>query len=90
MVDGEAELLVEMHRTGLAVNLDHRQMRADDYRDLLIEARSDPGNLRKIRKRFEEIVKIDFFGAPGKEEVAALMSDSTSLAPEYSNGTDVF
>jgi hypothetical protein len=53
-----------------------RDARAADYRELLEEARAaaDEGVLRRLRKRFEEIARIDFFDAPGKEEVVNLMS----------------
>jgi hypothetical protein len=50
-----------------------REMRAADYRQLLADAQSPDAGLRKIRKRFDEIARIDFFEAPGKQEVLNLM-----------------
>src|SRR5215469_1948818 len=50
-----------------------REMRAADYRQLLADAQSADAGLRKIRKRFDEIARIDFFDAPGKQEVVNLM-----------------
>jgi hypothetical protein len=52
-----------------------REMRAADYRQLLADAQSADAGLRKIRKRFEEIARIDFFDAPGKQEVLNLMKE---------------
>jgi hypothetical protein len=68
-----------------------RRLRAADYRDLLTEAqalvaaqakngsRDDALNpqaaLRKLRKRYDELGRIDFFDAPGKQEVVNLMSE---------------
>src|SRR6185369_13483409 len=49
---------------------------AQDYQELLADLRAAVGepDLRKLRKRFEEIRRIDFFDAPGKDEVLALMT----------------
>src|SRR5262245_60804044 len=52
-----------------------REMRATDYRQLLADAQSPDVTLRKIRKRFDEIARIDYFDAPGKQEVLTLMND---------------
>jgi len=52
-----------------------RELRSADYRELLAEATSPEASLRKVRKRFEEISGIDFFGAPGKREVMNLMKE---------------
>jgi len=52
-----------------------REMRASDYRQLLADAQSPDAGLRKIRKRFDEISRIDFFDAPGKQEVLNLMKE---------------
>lgn len=67
-----------------------RQLREADYGELLTEAKdliegqakNGSGNdalnpqaaLRKLRKRFDEISRIDFFDAPGKQEVVTLMT----------------
>src|SRR5260370_37745675 len=37
-------------------------------------ANSEP-DLRKLRKRYDEVSRIDFFGAPGKQEVENLMNE---------------
>jgi hypothetical protein len=42
---------------------------------LLSDAQPPEIGVRKIRKRFDEIVRIDFFDAPGKLEVLNLMKD---------------
>jgi len=52
-----------------------REMRAADYRQLLADAQPPEIGVRKIRKRLDEIVRIDFFGAPGKQEVLDLMKE---------------
>jgi hypothetical protein len=57
-----------------------RRLRSDDYRELLVDARALRGQpedaaLRKLRKRYEEIARIDFFQAPGKQEVTTVMSE---------------
>ena len=52
-----------------------REMRATDYQQLLTDAQSPDVGLRRIRKRFDEISRIDFFDAPGKQEVLTLMKD---------------
>ena len=51
------------------------EMRAADYRQLLADAQSPEAGFRKIRKRFDEIVRIDFFEAAGKQEVLNLMKE---------------
>jgi hypothetical protein len=52
-----------------------REMRATDYQQLLADAQSPDVGLRKIRKRFDEISRIDFFDAPGKQEVVSFLKD---------------
>jgi hypothetical protein len=72
---GEAWVLEAEAVAGLtdeSIRQSFRELRADDYRELLVEIRSS-GDLHKIRKRYEEVVKIDFFHAPGKEEVATML-----------------
>ena len=66
--------------TGDSIREGFRQLRSDDYRELLVDARALRGQpedaaLRKLRKRYEEIARIDFFQAPGKQEVTAVMSE---------------
>jgi hypothetical protein len=53
-----------------------REMRSEDYRQLREELRNDPGNLPKIRRRLVEVVKIDFFEAPGRKDLAAMINDT--------------
>jgi hypothetical protein len=50
-----------------------RQLRAADYRDLAAQLQQGD-DLRKLRRRFEELRKIDFFGAPGRDKVEDLMN----------------
>jgi hypothetical protein len=64
-----------------------RTARAADYRELLAEvdklavAEGENGDLnigvalRKLRKRYGEVTAIDFFGAPGKDEVLTAMRE---------------
>jgi len=58
-----------------AIKESFREMRAADYRQLLADAQSPEAGLRKIRKRFDEIARIDFFDAAGKQEVLNLMKE---------------
>src|SRR6266567_5657677 len=66
--------------------------RAEDYRKLLKELRS-PGSanqsprITRLRQRFQDIVSIDFFGSPLREQVehalnAMQTSKTKSAAPE--------
>ena len=50
-----------------------REMRANDYRELLVEAPAL--GARKLKRRYEEIRKIDFFDAPGSKEVREVMQE---------------
>src|SRR5258708_4513391 len=57
-------------------------LREADYRELLTDARAlveaqanSEADLRKLRKRHDEVSRIDFFGAPGKQEVERLMNE---------------
>ena len=76
--------------TDESVRESFRKLRSADYQELLAEARSveaqiqtggtDVGtnpeaSLRKLKKRFEEVNRIDFFGAPGKQEVLTVMNE---------------
>ncbi len=58
-----------------SIKASFREMRGVDYRQLLEDAQSPDASIRKIRKRFDEIARIDFFDAPGKQEVLNLMKD---------------
>jgi hypothetical protein len=58
-----------------------RNLREEDYKQLLDSASEllrtefDPGQLRKLKRRFDEVRAIDFFDAPGREEVETIMED---------------
>ncbi|HEY1337839.1 MAG TPA: chromate resistance protein ChrB domain-containing protein [Bryobacteraceae bacterium] len=69
-----------------------RELRASDYRDLAAEAHAlaetEPGR-RKLKRRYEEIVRIDFFGAPGREEIERIMN-KTDKAPSARAGLAEF
>ena len=72
-----------------------RKMRAPDFAELAEDARalldelraSHDGsrdiNLRKLKRRYDEICRIDYFGAPGREQVEVLIKeiDRTLNAP---------
>jgi hypothetical protein len=72
------------------------EARAGDYRELLKDLRKSPtsSNLSsrttRLRQRFQDIVSIDFFGTPLREQVehalnAMQTSKTKSLAPEISS-----
>ena len=60
-----------------------QQIRSEDYKQLLDEARQvvkaiqggdrQEAERRKLQRRFDDIRRIDFFEAPGKEEMEAVM-----------------
>lgn len=66
-----------------------RALRAADFEALAAEARDqlaapDPHRLQKLRQKFEQVCRIDFFGAPGRKEVEAIMTqiEKRAAAPE--------
>ena len=74
--DGEGWILRTEAIAGLtdvSIRDAFRQLRADDYRELLAEARGPDSDPKKLRKRFEEVRAIDFFDAPGRRELEARM-----------------
>jgi len=56
-----------------------RSLRETEYKQLLDSASEllrtevDSGQLRKLKRRFDEVRAIDFFNAPGREEMETLM-----------------
>jgi|SRR5579871_1228852 len=50
------------------------QLRSDDYKQLLDYAKAQEPEIRKLKRRFEEIRRIDFFGAPGREELETMIT----------------
>jgi hypothetical protein len=76
-----------------------RRLRAPDYEALAEEARALAGvenngpQLRKLERRFEELKKIDYFDAPGREQVEVLMKSMgeaqavSAAAGEYQGRT---
>jgi hypothetical protein len=66
------------------------QALAREYRDLLSQGASGP-QLRKLKRRKDEIGRIDFFEAPGREEVEMLMKETaaptTGSSGEYKGRT---
>jgi len=71
-----------------------RNLRESEYKQLLdsaselLHAESDSGQLRKLKRRFDEVRAIDFFDAPGREEVETLMDaiDRKLHAPALQSG----
>ena len=70
--------------------------RAGDYRELLKDLRKPPASanlssrITRLRQRFQDIVSIDFFGSPLREQVehalnAMQTSKTKSVAPEIGN-----
>jgi hypothetical protein len=56
-----------------------RNLRAADFQALAAEARDllaapDPQRWQKLKHKHEQVCRIDFFGAPGRNEVEALMN----------------
>jgi hypothetical protein len=64
-----------------------RKQRAVEFAALAEECRSGATPLKTVKRRFEELARIDFFGAPGREEVEKLMIESGQTASEYSGRT---
>lgn len=66
-----------------------RKLRAPDFtvlienvRELLGAAPAEDGQFRKLKRRYEELCRIDFFGAPGRQELETLMREiERTLAP---------
>jgi hypothetical protein len=58
-----------------------RRMRAPDYAALTddLRAAADDGQRRKLQRRFEELKKIDFFHAPGRLELEAVMKEEAGF-----------
>src|ERR1041385_2764876 len=50
-----------------------RQLRTQDYKQLLDAMSSNPEDWRKLKRKFDEVRAIDFFNSPGREEVESLM-----------------
>ena len=50
-----------------------RQLRSEDYKQLLDSLNTNPGDWQKLKRKFQDIRAIDFFGAPGREEVESAM-----------------
>jgi hypothetical protein len=59
-----------------------RKLRAPDFAALIESARelleapsTDESPFRKLKRRYEELCRIDFFGAPGRRELEVLMGE---------------
>ncbi|HEY6392454.1 MAG TPA: chromate resistance protein ChrB domain-containing protein [Bryobacteraceae bacterium] len=53
-----------------------QSLRESEYKQLLYSASSveiDAGQLRKLKRRFDDVRSIDFFDAPGREELETIM-----------------
>ena len=76
--------------TDESIRKSFRELREGDYQELLTDARSlaaqvtnggrddlqsPEAGLRKLRKRYEELSRIDFFDALGKQEVLTVMNE---------------
>jgi len=72
-----AEILGGISTDGLTESFRH--LRETEYKQLLDSASEllrtefDSGQLRKLKRRFDEVRAIDFFEAPGREEIETLM-----------------
>ena len=76
---GDAWILRASAAAGLSdesIRQGFRELREAEYRELLTDLRGGSADLRKIRKRYDEIVTIDFFGAEGRQEVEEAMKDT--------------
>jgi hypothetical protein len=53
-----------------------------DIRDLKSSERSDlPAQIARLRKKFDEISRIDFFDAPGRQQTAKLLAELETPSP---------
>jgi hypothetical protein len=50
-----------------------RELRSQEYKQLLDAANADPEDWPKLKRKFESIREIDFFDAPGRKEIESLM-----------------
>src|SRR6266849_455359 len=50
-----------------------RELRSQDYKQLLDTVSATPEDWQKLKRKFEDIRAIDFFGAPGREEFESAM-----------------
>jgi|SRR5579864_12752 len=50
-----------------------RELRSQDYKQLLDTATANPGDWQKLKRKFEDVRAIDFFEAPGREEFESFM-----------------
>jgi len=72
-----AEILGGISTDGLTESFRH--LREAEYKQLLDSASEllrtefDSGQLRKLKRRFDEVRAIDFFDAPGREELETIM-----------------
>ena len=94
---GEAWLFRSEPLAGLSnesLQEEFRKLRSADFRTLAGEARmlleelraapeKGDAQIRKLKRRFDDLRRIDFYGAPGREEVEVLMKeiDRTVNAP---------
>jgi len=60
-----------------------RELRSEDYKQLLDAANADPQEWPKLKRKFESILEIDFFDAPGRKEVESFMQ---SIEQQLRNG----
>jgi hypothetical protein len=74
---GEAWLFRADPMSGLNLESEFQKARSSDYKQLLQDMKrllpKDESELRRLKRRFEEIRRIDFFSAPGREDVETLM-----------------
>jgi len=49
------------------------ELRSQDYKQLLDAATANPEDWQKLKRKFEDVRAIDFFGAPGREEFESFM-----------------
>jgi hypothetical protein len=78
---GEAWLFGAEASAGLsdaALIASFNELRSQDYKQLLDSSRAPEPEIRKLKRRFEEIRRIDFFGAPGREELQAMIANIES------------
>lgn len=50
-----------------------RELRSRDYKQLLDAATAAPQDWQKLKRKFETVRAVDFFGAPGQEEFESFM-----------------
>jgi hypothetical protein len=58
-----------------------RKLRSQDYKQLLDAITATPQDWQRLKRKFETVTAIDFFGAPGREEFESFMQSIEQQLP---------